>query len=123
MAEFYLAIRPPCKRQADGVQGFMKIITAKLEGHTTFKEDTELQGMVVGSANVVKGVTLVLLGTINGKLFLEGGSTVYLRGTVNGDVENTNGHLEVYGVVNGRVSTEAGFTKVFSGAIVDGVQA
>jgi len=100
----------------------MKVIRDKVEGSIVLSEDTQLHGMIVGSVMVPKDTVLQLHGMIIGSLTLREESTVYLHGMVMGDVINEGGHLEVFGMVNGKVIRKSGKTMVDSKAIVrDGI--
>lgn len=98
----------------------MKMIEHKIEGDTRIEEDTELRGMITGNVMVAPGVTLELRGMVLGSLGLERSSRVYLRGMVTGNVENRGGHLEVWGMVDGRISRQDGITIVHPKAVVSG---
>src|ERR1035438_1692893 len=98
----------------------MVTIRDKVEGNKVFKSDTELFGMVTGSAQVLAGVELKMYGMICGSLTLDQGSSVELRGTVSGDVVNNGGTLSVYGIVYGRVISKSGKTMVDKKAVVTG---
>jgi len=100
----------------------MKVIHETIEGDATLREDTAFHGTINGSMTVAERVQAFFHGIVNGQLILNNNSTVYLHGTVNGDVINRGGHLEIFGVVNGRVMREAGESTIHPKAIVrDGV--
>ncbi len=96
----------------------MKVIRNKVEGNTTINEDTQLHGMIVGSTTVSRNCVFQLHGMIVGDLVVEDNSIVYLHGMVNGNVINNGGHLEVFGMVNGKVFREKGETIIDSNATI-----
>lgn len=96
----------------------MRIINDKIEGDTSIKEDTQLNGMIVGKTTVAEGIQLDLHGMIVGNLIVGKSSTVHIFGTIVGDAVNDGGRLEVYGVVNGKIFRNAGDTSVDTRAIV-----
>ncbi len=92
----------------------MQTIRHELDGDVRFIQC----GMVVGSAIVAQGVTLMLRGTITQDLILDAGSYCELDGTVTGTVRNHGGELVVRGMVLGSVLTSSGSTNIASGAVV-----
>ena len=98
----------------------MRVVRRKIVGDQTFTSDTQLFGMVTGSAAVASGVHLEMLGMVCRSLTVRRGSTVELRGTVIGDVINDGGHIAIHGVVEGRVLCNGGTTSVDPNAVVKG---
>lgn len=90
----------------------------KIEDHIIVDRKLTLHGMVTGNVTVVPGGVLVLHGMCCQSVVVERGAAAYLHGTVGGDVLNRGGHLEVFGIVGGRVrTTERGHTFVDPGAV------
>jgi hypothetical protein len=107
--------------KATAYKGAMMVIHDTVEGDVIFRSDTDLRGTVTGSVRVERGIKLELRGTVAGDLSLAKDSTVELRGTVKGNVTNRGGSLNVYGVIKGRLTTDAGTSGLFSKSIIDGV--
>lgn len=96
----------------------MKVIKDKIEQNTAISEDTQLLGMIVGLTTVSKNVIFQIHGMIIGDLILNEGATVYINGIVDGNIANNGGHLEIFGIVNGKINTDIGETIIGPKAIV-----
>lgn len=96
----------------------MKTIKHKIMADTVLDEDTLLEGMIVGSTTVSENRKLRLYGDIIGNLSVRKGSDVLLYGTVNGNIKNEGGHLEILGIVNGKIDTLGGTTHIDPNAII-----
>ena len=96
----------------------MKVIRDKIEGDIVIKEDTQVNGVIVGVTTVSENTLLQLNGVIVGDLILKEDSKVFLNGIVNGDVVNKGGYLEIFGIVNGKVVRKKGKITIDSQAKV-----
>jgi cytoskeletal protein CcmA (bactofilin family) len=98
----------------------MKEIYDEIEGDVLLNEDTKLHGMFVGMTTVSSGVTLILHGTVTKDLIVEEDSKVMLHGMVIGDVVNNGGHLEVFGMITGKLIRNRGKSIVDPKAVIEG---
>lgn len=96
----------------------MKLITDKIEGDITIIEDTNINGMVIGTITVSENVTLIIHGMIIGNIILRKNSTLFHYGFADGNIKNIEADLEVFGTVNGEIITENGKTSIDSNARV-----
>ena len=96
----------------------MKEIYDHLKGRLTVDSDTRLYGVVEGTVSVSSNAVFQVHGIVNGDLILKKPSTVYLNGIVNGNVINSGGHLEVFGVIKGKLIQESGETIVSPNSVI-----
>lgn len=73
-----------------------------------------IRGMVYGNVDVEPGGRMHLFGRISGKVHIGRGTKVILSGVVGGDVTNEGGrlYLDEGGIVDGKIRTRAGETKM-----------
>jgi len=90
----------------------------KIEGDLSLNYEFVLHGMVTGNIVVERGGSLYLHGTCGKNLIIQEGGKAYLHGTVSGDMQNRGGYLEVYSVINGRLTTDTGNTIVDKDAVI-----
>ena len=97
----------------------MKLVKDTIESDTLIKENTHLQGMIIGTTIVLPKIVLNLNGMIVGNLILAKNSVVYHHGTVKGDIINKGGKIEIFGTVIGRIIRESGITKIHDNSIIN----
>lgn len=77
----------------------MRTIDADVQGPTIVRQDTRLNGVVIGDVTVPPGVRLELNGTVKGNLLACPGSQAVINGAVLGHLFNEGGEVDIFGLV------------------------
>jgi len=88
----------------------MREIKGKLEGDLLIEKNTNLAGMVVGTAKVLPKVSFNIKGMLIDNLIVKNEAVDFVHGMVTGNIENEGGYVEVFGIVEGQVYPRAGKT-------------
>lgn len=70
---------------------------AEIREDTTFDEDTNYFGSIVGNVTVAEGVSVRLTGSISGDLTIEPDAAVWMFGQIGGQVRNKGGKFKLVG--------------------------
>jgi hypothetical protein len=81
-------------------------VDGKIEGPLTIVRERVLaKGVIEGEITILDNGQLDLVGVCTDNVIIRDDSIVYVRGVVEKNIINISGILEIYGVVNGYVST------------------
>jgi hypothetical protein len=83
----------------------MQMLSGVVLGPRPIEADSDLKGMIIGTATVKSGVRLLIKGVVTGDLVMEPGSYADVQGVVIGTVRNNGGVLNVDGIVGGLEDT------------------
>jgi len=81
----------------------MNTESGKIEGNINITEESQLNGIINGSASVKSGAYFRLNGVVSKDLIVEAGASVDVNGVVNGNIINEGGTVNVAGVVRGTI--------------------
>lgn len=95
----------------------MEILNTHI-GDVLTTEDITIRGILDGQLSVNAHHNAHIFGIVTKNVIAYKDSAVRINGIVKGDVINKGGIIEIYGIVNGRLTTIDGDTRVSPNAIV-----
>jgi len=95
----------------------MKIIDGVHRGSLVLDSSTTISGILEGNLTITDGNTAIITGTISGDIVVMPGGRAVVNGVVRAAAINEGGYLEIAGIIQHGVQTNAGETVILPGAV------